>query len=431
MNHTSRGAVSMAATAKLFFVCGMLLLGFSTSPAQGFVVIAFGLPPLAVTAALYVALRLRDPMIDRIVVPFALAGISLVTGLALATLVSPTPVESFARFIPNLLGFFLFGYVLSPFYRASGSALERHEELAALLVVTGTLIGGYFLVRFVLAVSTIGFAAVIVDRVTGGVYSLPWGATNVVGSVLILPIFLSFYLSRIVGPSVRPILLAARLVMLAAVAVALSRAVNISIATGMLLLLFVLRGRPRRQLLVFAGLAALALAFADHVTGGVLSEQLLGAFVDRFQSSDTASLNGRSDIWVTFLGAFQESPLLGIGYYASLPTFDSSGHNFLLTSLIERGIVGFALSAVVLIASFRYWFRALQRARSLELRFFLTTLGVGGFSSLFHLMFEDANFTQPYMIMSWVALSLPFLAWRSTLGDLVRPVPLRDPFSRE
>lgn len=417
--------------AKAFFVCGLLLLGFSTSPAQGLVVVAFGLPPLAITAALYISLRLRDPMIDRIVVPFALAGISLVNGLALATLVSPTPIESLARFVPNLLGFFLFGYVLSPFYRESDSGLERHEELAALLVVTGSLIGGYFLVRFILAVSTIGFAAVIVDRVTGGVYSLPWGATNVVSSVLILPIFLSFYVSRIVGRKVRPILVAGRIVMLAAVAVALSRAVNISIATGMLLLLFVLRGSARRQLLVFAGLAALALVVADEVTGHVLSQQLLGAFLDRFQSSDTASLNGRSDIWVTFLGAFSRSPLLGIGYYAALPTLDSSGHNFLLTSLVERGIVGFALSAIVLIAAIRYWWRARLVARSIELRFFLATLGVGGFSSLFHLMLEDANFTQPYMIMSWMALSLPFLAWRSTFGDLGRPATLRDPSSPE
>ena len=417
MNDASAGA-SLTATAKLFFIFGMLLLGFSTSPAQGLVVVAFGLPPLAITASLYLAYRLRDPMVERAVVPFALAGSCLVSGLALATLISSTPIESLARFVPNLHGFFLFCYVLSPFYRDSGRGLARYEEIAALIVSAGTVIGGYFLIRFVTAVASIGFAAVVVDRVTGGVYSLPWGATNVVGSVLIMPIFLSFYLARIAAKSVRPILIAARLIMLAAAAVAISRAVNISIAMGMLLLVAALRGKARRQLVLFGALAALALIVADQLSGRVRSDQLLGAFLDRFQSSDTASLNGRSDIWARFLGAFMRSPLLGIGYYVALPTFETSGHNFLLTSLVERGIIGFALSGVVLVAAIRYWFRALRLAQSEELRFFLTTLGVGGFSSMFHLMLEDANFTQPYMIMSWMALSLPYLAWRSTFGDV-------------
>ena len=82
------------------------------------------------------------------------------------------------------------------------------------------------------------------------------------------------------------------------------------------LLAVALRGRDRRSLLAFLVFIVIAIAVGDITSGGAISGQLFGAFLDRFQSADTSSLNGRSEIWAQFAAAFSRSPLVGIGYYS-------------------------------------------------------------------------------------------------------------------
>jgi O-antigen ligase len=416
MTARPRPLFSIDRAARGFFFAGMALLGFSTAAGEGSAVVSFGLPFLAVAAALYVAVRLRTTAVDRTVVPHAIAGLCLASALVLATAIAPVPRESVARLIPNLLGFVLFGFVLSPFY--APRAEDRYRSLSWVLVLTGGIIGTYFVTRFVLAVAKIGLGAVLVDRVTGGVYSLPWGATNVVASTLILPVFLTFYLANpaaVPSARARALVVVLRLVMMGAVFAAVSRGANVSMIVGMVALLAVLRGRPRRQLLLFFGAFGVVLAGIDAWTGGAITSAATSGFFSRFQAADVGNLNGRTDIWQHFLGAFANSPLVGVGYFASLRMFGTTGHDLVLTTLVERGILGAALSVLVVLSAAGYWYAGLRRAQTAERRLFLGALGVGGACSMLHLMFEDANFTQQYMIMSWIALALPFLAWRADL----------------
>ena len=395
------------------FVAGMGLLAFSSGAGEGSVVIAYGLVPLAMVAALYVIARLESHEIERTLVPFAWTAIALVLALVLATSYSPNLVVSVARLVPNVLGFFLFGYVLSPFYRVPNGH-PRYRDVGRVIVICGAVIAAYFVVRFATAVVSDGIAAVVVDRVTGGVYSLPWGATNVVASPLILPFFLTFALSKsATGAFERALYIVSRALLLSAIAVSLSRSAGIAVAAGLAALAVTLRGPQRRALIWFLIFVVLMVVAADRLNNGVLTEQFFSVFAGRFEGSDLASLNGRSEIWSDFASAFSRTPLLGIGYFAAMGELGSTGHNFALTTLVERGIIGLALSSLVLFAAVWYWYDAIRRAREPELRLFLIALGAGGAASVLHLFFEDANFTQQYMILSWVALALPFLARQS------------------
>jgi O-antigen ligase len=295
--------------------------------------------------------------------------------------------------------------VLSPLYASAPGRRPTHESLADVCIVTGATIGIFFVVNFAGAVAAHGLPAVLLDRVTGGLSSLPWGASNVVASHLILPFFLTF------APNAR--------------AAGGRRAVYVWIALtlvlGLVLLLLVLRGRARRRLAAFLLSGLLAVLVADYVTGA-LAEQFAAPALERFSGADIGDLNGRTTIWEQFLSAFAESPALGIGYYASTRALESTGHNFLLTTLVERGVVGFCLSALVLVTAAAAIVRTYRLSADPTLRAFTGCLAIGGGASCFHLLFEDANFTQPYIILSWVALALPELTLRhaQTGGYLAR-----------
>ena len=63
------------------------------------------------------------------------------------------------------------------------------------------------------------------------------------------------------------------------------------------------------------------------------------------------NLSGRLDTWLDGLAAFSEHPILGVGSKAFIEAADETGHvahNFALALLVELGIVGFSLYAVVL-----------------------------------------------------------------------------------
>jgi O-antigen ligase len=409
-------------TAWTFWI-GMPLLAFSTAPGSGGPVLAYGLPVLALTAALYLAFRLMHPYAGRGHLPALFSGAALVGALSIATLYSPFPGESLARYLPNVLGFVIFCYVLSPLYASAPGRRPTHESLADVCIVTGATIGIFFVVNFAGAVAAHGLPAVLLDRVTGGLSSLPWGASNVVASHLILPFFLTFAPNaRAAGGRRAVYVWIARGAMVTAVVMTQSRGAALTLVLGLVLLLLVLRGRARRRLAAFLLSGLLAVLVADYVTGGALAEQFAAPALERFSGADIGDLNGRTTIWEQFLSAFAESPALGIGYYASTRALESTGHNFLLTTLVERGVVGFCLSALVLVTAAAAIVRTYRLSADPTLRAFTGCLAIGGGASCFHLLFEDANFTQPYIILSWVALALPELTLRhaQTGGYLAR-----------
>jgi O-antigen ligase len=89
--------------------------------------------------------------------------------------------------------------------------------------------------------------------------------------------------------------------------------------------------------------------------------------------SDIANgqMSGREDIWAAGVQVFVNRPLLGVGAAAFMDAVNpilgkpQAPHNFLLSVLVEQGIVGFCLFAALLVACARTIFRLSSSERTL------------------------------------------------------------------
>ena len=403
---------------RALLLLGVLLIPFSSGAGPGSVVVAYGLVPLAVFGTLFVmALSLR-PTVPRVVAPAWGAAALLAFALAAGTAYAPRPIESLARSAAGLLGFAAFAFVLSPFYPAPASAsgvptsTRRSEDVVWVLVMSGGLMAAYFLIHYAVAIASVGLLGVVVDRGAGGAMSLPWGSSNVVASCFLFPFFLAFYLGRRERSRGRRWAAhLARLLMLVSIVATVSRGAMVALLFGVVAHA-VIAGRGRRRGIVVASVAAILCAVvADLLNGGQWSGQLLELAGSRLDRTEVSQLNGRTDRWTEFGGLFMQAPLIGAGYFGSFATAGGTGHNLVLTTLVERGLLGTLCSAVVL--SLATW-RALAgrlRARDAQDRLLFSCILSGGAASLLHLMVEDANSTHQYIVYSWLALALPIAAW--------------------
>ena len=422
---------------RALLLVGVVLMPFSTGAGAGSVVVAYGLAPLLLLTVLLLFGLLLRPDVPRGVGDGWLAGTLLMFALAAGTVYAPRPLETLARSGPALLGFAAFAFVLSPFYPQprSGSAVRlrapRSEDLASLLVVAGAVLALYFLVHYAIAVATNGLLAVLLDRVTGGAMSLPWGSSNVVASCFLFPIFLTFYAARgEVGRARRWMAIGARLLMMAGLVATVSRGAIGAMLLGLVFHLAI-AGRGRRLGLASGFAAVLLLAIGvDVAKGGAYSTQLADLVVSRFDASEVRELNGRTDHWVEFAELFATAPLLGTGYYGTMTVAGGTAHNLPLTTLAERGLLGTLCSVgVLLLAAWRALAGRL-RARDRADRLLFASILSGGVAALIHLMVEDANLTHQYIVFSWLALALPLVAWWERVE---RPAsrPLRVPAASE
>jgi len=383
------------------FVAGLMLLPFSTPAGAGSFVVSFGLPFLAVTATLYGGARILDLRVPaRNILP-AVTALLLVAALVIGTINSPARLQSAARLVPNTLGGVLFLYVLSGFFRERVPGRDAYTRLVDLYIASAAIVAFYFILVFIRGVAQVGLAGVFVDRVVGGVISLPWGATNVIASTLLLPAMLT-YGRRGWWPML------SRALMIACIVLTLSRGAGGALLAGMFILLLI-HAQTRRQVLRDLLIGFVLALGVDLWSGGLISEQVLQAIVDRLESPDVRTFGLRASYWAYFLGILRENLLFGVGYYASIPVYGEGGHSLLLTTLVERGIIGAALSSVILLVAGHVAVRNWLRADTPDARLATAVFIAGSAASLLHLLIEDANVTQQYMIYSWIALALPFL----------------------
>ncbi len=403
---------------RALLLLGVVLMPFSTGAGAGSVVVAYGLAPLLLLTALLLFGLLLRPDLPRGVGDGWLAGALLMFALAAGTVYAPRPMETLARSGPALLGFAAFAFVLSPFHPQprSGSAVRlrapRSEDLATLLVTAGTVLAAYFLVHYAVAVATNGLFAVLLDRVTGGVMSLPWGSSNVVASCFLFPIFLTFYGARgEVRRTQRWAMIGARLLMMAGLVATVSRGAIGAMLLGLFFHL-VIAGRGRRTGLASGMVAVVLLAIGvDVANGGAYSTQLADLVMSRFDATEVRELNGRTEHWSEFADLFLAAPLLGTGYYGTMSIAGGTGHSLALTTLAERGLLGTLCSVAVLVLAAWRALAGRLRASDRADRLLFASILSGGAASLIHLMVEDANLTHQYIVYSWLALALPLAAW--------------------
>jgi len=132
------------------------------------------------------------------------------------------------------------------------------------------------------------------------------------------------------------------------------------------------------------------------------SFQRLGTTADELASGD---LNNRTNNWREGLASFEEHPLFGVGgnMYRSINSLAKTaegkvGHNSYLSVLVELGLIGFLIFAVILaIAFIQAW-----RQPKWQSWFWLTVLAVWGIGA-FTLTWESRKTT--WLFLSFVIVS--------------------------
>jgi hypothetical protein len=362
-----------------FFVLGMILLGFSTSPEDGGV-LSFGTPFFiaAMLAFMPVIFRYLADMDWR----FFLFPFLYIFLIVVMTAFSFSPFQSSVRAFFNVVGFVVYlGLICSVL-----SQRLSVQALARILIFSGAVLAMYFIVNFFLSSMEHGIQQVILERYVGGAMSLPWGASNTIAQVLLLSA-----VSYTILDERRKFDFLMFCLLALGICLTFSRSNML-----LLLLLFFVVFRVRQLIMVgFVSVFVLGVFFAYMVIS--VGWDLSG--FDTFLSSRTdvellATGNGRLQTMMEKIDYLVDHPFEPIGYYSSLFHFELSAHNFWMTSLIEESLVAVLVSLGFFFFVGRTVFR---RDRNVFFGFLIIMMA---------LMVEDPHFTQQYITSFWVYLAL-------------------------
>lgn len=414
----------MRALTDFFLYWGLLLLPFSTSKDGRFgVVVFFGLPCLLLLGALVPIYLLEQSSRGRLGLKRNLYSITFISAgyvasMLLFSFVSPMLVPSLVRAVPNLIGYFIFLYLVSFSVLPIDQLAAVYTKVSRVLSASGTVLAIYFIGNIAVVSSDLGIRRVLLERYVGGAMSLPWGASNTIAAILLLPLISTACLRRFearsgLGGYVQPA------VMFLAILLTMSRGALCALLAA--LALFFLTRKNYKLLifvLVIAAIAISAFYWGDHALFAEI-------WAERASRQKMYEFNGRSEIWHSHLQYFLKHPFEPIGYYASLFTSErTSSHNLLLTTLLEQGIAGLALVLGLFVSAARWSLAGLACGTKRQRDF--SALYLCGFFAIFiNLQVEDANFTLPYIIYFWIFLGLSCLARRLVSEAMGTSQPVR------
>ena len=319
-------------------VYGLSLILIFTIPWEG----AFHLPGLGTTATvmglivgacglvmIVVAGQMRRPVLFL----FAMAG--FVAWVALTTFWSPDPLESLGS-VYLWLQTLLFVFILWDLYRTKAALLAGLQA-------------------YVFGAYTAVFGAVLNYAQTNAFYThedrYSLGDTNPdgYGFILALGIPVACYLasSAEVPKVFRFINYAYLPVAFLGIALSGTRTAAVGAAIGLLYGLATLTRLSLFARVAVVGFLAAALFILLPVVQPLSSFQRLGTTGTEVTQGD---LNGRTAQWRQGLRAFMDHPVFGVGtdMYRSVNTLSKVAHNSYLSVLVEEGLVGFTLFAVIL-----------------------------------------------------------------------------------
>ena len=372
----------------------LVLFPFSTSP-DTWIVIHFGHPFLLVAGLIGFVRRFfsRRP-IDILEAAAALFVFSMIG----TSIWSPTLFASLARSLTNLLGLGVF--LGAREIGAHGDAQKTIRTwLRNALLLSGAILSAYYLINVGLAVNEYGIARVLVERFVGGVASLPWGATNVVGACLMLPLMAALTVPTRLG---RWDWCAVVLIILAIVSMS-SRALLAILLLLLLGLAFIDKRKGLLAAIIAAAMIAVPIGFWIAAEEGEALEFL---FAERTDADSLATFNSRSDIWRLYWDRFLERGFSGVGYYGSVSSLESSGHNLIITTMVEGGLIGLVPTLLFFSAAF---ISALSNGGSRANRMTVLWLNREGlcFALMFlNLMVEDPQYTYIYSAYFWIFLAV-------------------------
>jgi O-antigen ligase len=150
-----------------------------------------------------------------------------------------------------------------------------------------------------------------------------------------------------------------------------TRTASIAAVPGMMFGLTTLtRVRPLARVAIFLFFTGAVVFLLPYVE----TERSFQRFSTTASELTEGDLNNRTNIWLQGLATFAEHPILGIGgnMFPSINRWDKAAHNSFLAILVELGLIGFAIFALILVVAVtKAW-----NHPAWESRFWLTTLFV-------------------------------------------------------
>jgi len=392
------------------FAIAMCLLPFSLG--EEIVVVSYSLPFFALLCLYYFAKIIGEPaQINKSVALILITSACIIAVMAVTSFIGPHPAKALSRVAIHANGLAMLFYFCTLQNTTDLATQEkRYYFLVRIFVTSGAIMGAYYLINFAGSALDSGLAATISSRDVGGLTSLPWGASNSVAAVLLIPLIVSLQLLAEVRPNATTCREATRfkrlrildslctLIIVAAIISTFSR--NAIVVAALLLGFFGLRASVIGMvtLAAIAGLVFLGLTFDADITAQLFEQRLR----DR---DELMSGNTRLYLWGLYGDYIKDNPFSPLGYYSSLFNFEFSSHNYSLTTYVEQSIVGWLLSAflfVLLLSKSRQLSQMkLPNAKTQGQFIFFGMLMIA-----LNLHFEDANFTHQYILYFWVFVSI-------------------------
>jgi hypothetical protein len=386
----------------------MLLVPFSTPAGEQSVVVSFAMPFLAIFAFLFLCWFIsQTPGIPTRLMPLLGIAAFYVTWIVICALVAPSPVRSLGRALVNVFGLLILLHsASSPSYSAEGwsRTVSRYLKLS---IISGCILSAYYILTFTLAVIEHGLAVVVAERWVGGLYALPWGASNTIAACLLFPVIATVVST--VASDYRAKLLVALVVLAAGIAISLSRNAAFCLFLYLISAALVLR---HYWVVVWLSIAALGLGVVliEYMQALDAAQSSLTRFVDPQNLS--RGFGHRVELWIDRLPLLASHLLEPIGYYGSLEVFGESSHNALITTVLEQGVIGIILFVVLVLEVARQLIRSSALANNSQER---SLLLLGLAITLLNLQFEDPHFTQVYIVYWWFYLGICVMASTDSL----------------
>jgi hypothetical protein len=384
MNYSNDFATKLFKSLLLLTV---LFLSFSTSKEQGGVV-TFASPFLGlIILFLFPFAILKILKIDGYIFVVSLAYL-LVMGVA--TLLSFDLLQSFVRYFYYIVAVFIFWFILVTYERLGISA----NYLASKIQLSGLILSLYFIGNFIYQSLDNNIVHVLYERQVGGLMSLPWGASNVVAQVLLLSMFASLF----VGIRSRYSDIAVFLIFVCIV-ITMSR--SVLLLSIPILIMYYGFGR-------FSMIMAVVCVIASYLVMTFVTDQVdmtgFYEFIERrTNSKELMSGNDRFELSTSKIEYFLRHPLEPVGFYSSINQFQSTAHNYWVTTLVEQSLVALMVSIILFVLFF-------ARACVLGVKF-----GFGFFLIMLGLSVEDPQFTQQYTILLWFVFLLIQISYEQRL----------------
>lgn len=391
----TRGNSILAIDNAIFglILIGLALMPFSSDKDSDFKVVSFGFPfILAASLTIVVRFMLFGCVLVAHLRELLFFAFMYVCFFVCMSFIATNFIPSLARVSFHVLGFIVFVYIVSFVFENRDRRAQWNKRFSYALIISGTLLSLYYLINNIVVVFDKGIEAIIYERYVGGSTALPWGATNVISAVLIIP--LAVIIARLSEYSNNALKVAAFLIVLSIVTT-LSR-------MGLVTIVFIVISLSlinKNAKYVWGVLVVLfCILLSLYYFNEDAFSELYRTRVEEMES--VTGEDGRFDTWSMLAEYLIKYPFNPVGYYGAQSIFGTSGHNIVLTTLVESGIVGLVITVMLFVQLLLIVLENLTSYDSIKKHYSKSYL-VGLLAIALNLLAEDPQYTQQFIIYFW------------------------------